>query len=297
MSTTIGVLPPTAVTDDEVRASVDEHGIAIVPDMLSAAEVATVRARLVEQLAGERAAGLGPRRDHSNGTGPVQYAFSLVGKGQVFRDLIVHPRAMAYAHHVLGPDVTIFSYSGNAVGPGAPGGGAHTDQIYMPATTPWPVVCNVIYMLDDFTAENGATLVVPGSHRVSRRELNAESFAAAAVPAIGTAGSALVMESRVWHSIGVNRTTDVVRHAILAAYGAPFLRPQENWTFSTPASVVEDASPELRELLGFKIWRSLGGVQGPYGVAADEADPMDWGWVAPRPSYVGELAADGQARG
>jgi len=294
--TATGVLPAPATTDDEVRASLDEYGIAIVPDMLSAAEVAAVRGRLVEQLAGEKAAGLGPRRDHSDGSGPVHYTFSLVAKGQVFRDLIVHPKALAYARHVLGPDLTIFSYSGNAIGPGAPGGGAHTDQIYMPASTPWPVVCNVIYMLDDFTEENGATLVVPGSHRRNRHDLNAETFAAGAVSAIGAAGSAMVMESRVWHSIGINRTTDVVRHAILAAYGKPFLRPQENWTFSTPRSVVEEASPELRELMGFRIWRSLGGVQGPYGVDGDESDPMDWGWVAPEPQYVGELTSSGEPR-
>jgi ectoine hydroxylase-related dioxygenase (phytanoyl-CoA dioxygenase family) len=294
MSTPVTALPSPTTNDDEVRARLDEFGVAIVPDMLDAAGVAAVRRRLVDQLAGERAAGVGPRRGHSDGTGPVQYAFGLVSKGQVFRDLIVHPRALAYARHVLGPDLTIFSYSGNAIGPGAPGGGAHTDQIYMPASTPWPVVCNVIYMLDDFTEDNGATLVVPGSHRRSRRELNAESFAADAVPVTGRAGSALVMESRVWHSIGVNRTTDVVRHAILAAYGKPFLRPQENWTFSTPTSVVEEASPELRELLGFKVWRSLGGVQGPYGEGADESDPMDWGWVAPQPRYVGELGASGE---
>jgi ectoine hydroxylase-related dioxygenase (phytanoyl-CoA dioxygenase family) len=214
--------------------------------------------------------------------------------------------------HVLGPDVTIFSFSGNAIGPGAPGGGAHTDQIYMPADTPWPVVCNVIYMLDDFTEDNGATLVVPGSHRRPFSDLTADTFAADAVSATGTAGSALVMESRVFHSIGVNRTSDVVRHGILAAYGAPFLRPQENWTFSTPTALVEQASPELRELLGFKIWRSLGGAQGPYGkrledtlddragharsTARLDVEGIDWGWVAPTPEYVGPLDADGRPK-
>jgi ectoine hydroxylase-related dioxygenase (phytanoyl-CoA dioxygenase family) len=290
------LLPPPTTDDDEVRAHLDEFGVAVVADMLNAAEVAAVRQRLVEQLAGERAAGLGPRQAHSDGSGPVHYTFGLVSKGEVFRDLIVHPKALAYARHVLGPDLTLFSYSGNAIGPGAPGGGPHTDQIYMPASTPWPVVCNVIYMLDDFTEDNGATLVVPGSHRRSRRELNGDSFAAGAVSVTGPAGSALVMESRVWHSIGVNRTADVVRHAILAAYGKPFLRPQENWTFSVPEAVVAEASPELRELLGFRIWRSLGGVNGPYGVGADGSDPMDWGWVEPQRRYVGELTASGEPR-
>jgi ectoine hydroxylase-related dioxygenase (phytanoyl-CoA dioxygenase family) len=236
----------------------------------------------------------------------------LIAKGQEFRDLIVHRPALEYVRHVLGPDITLFSFSGNAIGPGAAGGGAHTDQIYMPSNTPWPVVCNVIYMLDDFTEDNGATLVVPGSHRRRIDELTPEVFAAEAVSATGKAGSALVMESRIFHSIGVNRTADVTRHGILAAYGAPFLRPQENWTFSTPRHLVEEASSTLRELLGFRVWRSLGGAQGPYGrpLAVPEGDQrntalrapkldvasMDWGWVAPEPEYVGELAADGTRR-
>lgn len=312
-STTRMPLPAPTCDDREIKDSLDEFGLAIVPDLLDAQQLAAVRNRLIEQAAGERAAGVassnGRNRSPDN---PIQYVWSLVAKGEEFRDLITHPRALGYVRHVLGPEVTIFSFSGNAIGPGAPGGGAHTDQIYMPADTPWPVVCNVIYMLDDFTEENGATLVVPGSHRRPFSDLTPETFAAEAVSATGRAGSALVMESRVFHSIGVNRTKDVVRHGILAAYGAPFLRPQENWTFSTPTELVEQASPELRELLGFKIWRSLGGAQGPYGKRLEDTfdagavqhhrganldvQGIDWGWVAPAPEFVGELAADGSRK-
>ncbi len=310
-STTRVPLPAPTSNSQEIKDSLDEFGLAIVPDLLDAEQLAAVRERLVEQAAGERAAGISStNRGARTHDGPIQYVWSLIAKGQEFRDLITHPRALEYVRHVLGPEVTIFSFSGNAIGPGAPGGGAHTDQIYMPADTPWPVVCNVIYMLDDFTEENGATLVVPGSHRRPFSDLTAETFAAEAVSATGTAGSALVMESRIFHSIGINRTQDVVRHGILAAYCAPFLRPQENWTFSTPTELVEQATPELRELLGFKIWRSLGGAQGPYGERLEDTlddrsgqarrtpqldvEGIDWGWVAPTPEYVGELDANGR---
>ncbi len=302
---TAATLPAPTSDPAEVKANLDEHGLAIVADLIDADRLAAVRARLVEQAAGERANGTtaasgGPRP----ADGPIQYVWQLISKGQEFRDLVTNPAALEYARHVLGPSITLFSYSGNAIGPGAPGGGAHTDQIYMPSDTPWPVVCNVIYMLDDFTVDNGATLVVPGSHRRSIKELDAETFGREAVNATGPAGSALVIESRIWHSIGINRTASTVRHGILAAYGKPFLRPQENWSFSTPTAIVEAAAPELRELLGFKIWRSLGGAQGPYGTQRDDATPSrpgreinnDWGWVEPVPRYVGELDASGRPR-
>jgi ectoine hydroxylase-related dioxygenase (phytanoyl-CoA dioxygenase family) len=244
---------------------------------------------------------------------PVQYVWGLIHKGQEFRELILHPVALDHARHVLGDDLLLFSYSGNAIGPGAAGGGAHTDQIYMPADTPWPVVCNVIYMLDDFTEDNGATLVVPGSHRRNPDDLNPESFTRDAIPAIGSAGSALVMESRVWHSIGVNRTDNVVRHGILAAYCKPFLRTQSSWRHTTPPDMLRSFSPELRELLGFHIWRSLGGLQGPYGdplEAASDADPrrrppsdaatldvgaVEWGWAPAEPEIVREMRPVGSS--
>jgi ectoine hydroxylase-related dioxygenase (phytanoyl-CoA dioxygenase family) len=305
---------PVATTDAaQIRADLDEHGLAIVKDMLTADEVASIRARLVEQAAGEYAAGVaesdaGPVTE----PGPIQYVWSLISKGQEFRDLLVRSDALSYVRHVLGPDVITFSYTGNAIGPGAPGGGAHTDQIYMPADTPWPIVCNVIYMLDDFTADNGATLVVPGSHRRPIGELTHEEFVRHAVPAVGRAGSALVMESRVWHSIGINRTADVVRHGILAAYCKPFIRPQENWTLSVPREIVDAAPPILRELMGYKSWQSLGGVGGPYGQTLEQVQgwrddaasstnhlqiaAIDWGWASPAPTIIGELDANGAPR-
>jgi ectoine hydroxylase-related dioxygenase (phytanoyl-CoA dioxygenase family) len=304
-------LPDATDDPEQIRANIDEFGVCVVPEMLSGEQVAQVRQRLVEQAAGERAAGVATSPGGPLGPDdPIQYVWGLIHKGQVFRDLVLYPRALELARYVLGPDLLLFSYTGNAIGPGAPGGGAHSDQIYMPSDTPWAVLCNVIYMLDDFTEDNGATLVVPGSHRRSIDELNGESFAASAVSALGRTGSALVMESRIWHSIGVNRTTDNVRHGILTAYCKPFLRTQSNWVHTTPPEMVDGFSPELQELLGYHVWRSLGGLQGPHGEARDYGDygdhhgsdrparinvDVDWGWAPADPSIVSELTPAGVA--
>ncbi|MFT3855037.1 MAG: phytanoyl-CoA dioxygenase family protein [Ilumatobacteraceae bacterium] len=294
---------PEATSDPaEIRANLDELGFSVVPDMLATDHLRELRTRLVDQAAAERAAGVATSNAGPLAPGgPIQYVWGLIHKGQVFRDLVLDPQALDLVRYVLGPELLLFSFTGNAIGPGAPGGGAHSDQIYMPSDTPWPVVCNVIYMLDDFTEDNGATLVVPGSHRRSIDDLTPEAFAAEAVPAIGRAGSALVMESRVWHSIGVNRTTSNVRHGILTTYCKPFLRTQSNWIHTTPADLVATFPTELLELLGYHGWRSLGGLQGPYGIPLDDTAgssarnearldvQVDWGWIPAEPSIVGEL--------
>jgi ectoine hydroxylase-related dioxygenase (phytanoyl-CoA dioxygenase family) len=166
----------------------------------------------------------------------------------------------------------------------------------MPDEVTWPVVCGFVFMLDDFTDDNGATLVSPGSHRRALNELTTESFAETAVSATGPAGSAIVMDGRVWHAIGKNTTTSSVRHSLLLFYSAPYMRAKENWMFVTPPEVVRSASPELRALLGFKMWRSLGGppaegmTVGLAGVSSADGKPMnvnvDFGWAPQEPPWL-----------
>jgi ectoine hydroxylase-related dioxygenase (phytanoyl-CoA dioxygenase family) len=301
---------PHVVDDADALRALDEVGVCVVADVLTPTGVASLRARLVDQGAGERRVGVAMSFLGPLDTCPsMQYVYGLVHKGEVFRDLAVHPRALRFARHALGDELLLYSFTGNAVAPGTPRGLVHTDQGFMPPDTPWPVVFNVIYMLDDFTADNGATRVVPGSHRRDPRDATPERFDAESVPAIGAAGSALLVESRVWHATGANRTTDDVRHGILAAYCRPFLRTQSNWLHTTPPELVRQCSWELRALLGYKTGLGVGGLQGMHGVPAEELDfahddeidgpdpagaPPDpsnayAGWIPARPVIVGEL--------
>jgi ectoine hydroxylase-related dioxygenase (phytanoyl-CoA dioxygenase family) len=259
-----------------------------------------MRARVVEQAAGERAAGIAT----IDGGGANQRIWNLISKGQVFRDIVLKPFAQELLQHVIGPDMTLSSLTANIAGPGGEPMILHSDQGYVPRDTPYPVVANIMWMLDDFSEENGGTRVVPGSHRKPPPD---PRTAHDSVAAAGPAGTAMVFDGRIWHGTGPNRT-QILRHGVLSYFCRPFLRPQENMTLSTHPDVLRNATPELLKLLGFKIWSTLGGVQGPFAPdvkftpAPDaELDPdnpfrggsIDYGSVSRDMPFVGELTADG----
>src|SRR5690349_17482687 len=147
---------------DEARQKLDTEGYCIIENVLSRAEVAALKSRLVEQAEGERVRGVafhdgGPSR-------PNQRVWMLVNKGRVFRDLVLHPIVDALMGHLLGPDFLLSSLTANVASPGGERMALHTDEGYVGFWTPVPVVANIAWMLDDFTEANGATRLIPKSH-------------------------------------------------------------------------------------------------------------------------------------
>lgn len=112
-----------------------------------------------------------------------------------------------------------------------------------------PLLLNTLVMLDDFTAANGATYMLPGSHKKAEKPTD-EAFYAGARRAVGPAGSILIFNSNVWHAGGDN-TTDKPRRSVTPMYCKPFIKPQ----FDYPRAVGYDRGPELadhtRQILGY----------------------------------------------
>jgi ectoine hydroxylase-related dioxygenase (phytanoyl-CoA dioxygenase family) len=106
-----------------------------------------------------------------------------------------------------------------------------------------------MWALDDFTAANGATRVVPGSHRwTDRRPVDPDETVTVTMPA----GSVLFILGTLWHGGGANHT-DGTRLGVLLEYAAGWLRPQENHLLAVPTDVVRTVPPRLQELLGYGI--------------------------------------------
>ena len=111
-----------------------------------------------------------------------------------------------------------------------------------------------MWALTDFTAANGATRVIPGSHLSDRSPTFGERYDS--IPAEMPAGSVLVWHGSLWHGGGSNRT-EQRRVGIAMNYCAGWVRQQENQQLGIPLAIVHGFSPRLRELVGFGVYMGL----------------------------------------
>ena len=217
--------------------------------------------RAKEQAAGEAARGvaffdMGEGSSRTDPFGPNQRIRSLVNKGEVFRQLVMNPVFSELMGHLLGDDFLFSSISINITGKGGKPQPLHADGGYAPAETPYPVAANAIWMLTDFTEENGATRVLPGSHRAMAWP-EPDATPEGMVQATGPAGTLLVFDGRIWHGTGASRV-DEPRYGMLCYSCRPWVRQQENFTLTVAPEALEACSQELRDRLGFRVWRTLG---------------------------------------
>jgi ectoine hydroxylase-related dioxygenase (phytanoyl-CoA dioxygenase family) len=241
--------------------ALDRDGYAVIEDVLSPSELAAVRSRLVTVASEEAAAGIaaagreGPRN---------QRVYALTHKGEEFIFLLEHPVLWALMTHLLGPDFLLSSITANIAGPGGQAMVLHPDQVYIPPPwPPYPLVANIMWMLDDFTEANGATRFVRGSHRQATGGQTDQAVASKAVPVTGRAGSVLCFDGRVLHQTGANTTTDVLRHGVLTYCCRPWIRQQENSSLSIPAELWPKLSAPVQQLAGLKMYGGLGMIDGP----------------------------------
>ena len=157
---------------------------------------------------------------------------------------------MAY---LLGDDVTLSSFTINVIGPGAEASELHLDRPLSNVPVPrpsFPISANSMWFLDDFTRDNGATWVVPGSHQRLIEQPQSGVEYEDAVQVEGAKGSVMIMNGAIWHRSGTN-TTERDRVALLGFFCRSFLKPQQDHLSIVDQSVVARATPKLRQLLGY----------------------------------------------
>ena len=222
-----------------------------------------LRDTLVRLAAEEIATGT----DYIYENGSNQRVWVLLNKGRIFEDLVQNEVALELVGHLLGPGFLLSNINANIAGPGGQPMFLHSDTDYVPPPfPPYALVTNVMWFLDDFTDENGATRIVPMSHKLRHSPDYSKQYDTVAVT--GPRGTAMVFHGSLWHQTGANRTEHQRRHGILTYYCRPFLRQQENFFKSLDDGVLQRATPRLRQLLGYEMW--LGGVGAIGGL------PREW---------------------
>jgi ectoine hydroxylase-related dioxygenase (phytanoyl-CoA dioxygenase family) len=228
-------------TIDAVVAGLEADGYVIVEGVLSGGQVAAASADLAEVLARTPA---GRNRFEGFDTKRV---YALFAKTRAFDEVATHPLVLGVLDRVLGPS-QLSAPAGIQIGPGEQAQELHRDDSVYPLARPHQhVVLNTMWPLDDFTATNGATRLVPASHRRDDEPAEAE-----VVVAEMPAGSALLYLGSLWHGGGANRS-ERPRLGVILEYVASWLRPQENHLLAVPQEVAATLSPTLQELLGYNI--------------------------------------------
>jgi len=156
----------------------------------------------------------------------ARHIMNLLVIDERFATLIDHPTVLGAVEHFLGSDVILGSLNARIVRPGDPIQPFHRDIPPQLRKGGPPVMVQAVWMLDGFTADNGATRIVPGSHRAEPAEPPAGVEVKHWVAPTGPAGSVLVFNGQCWHGGGANRS-DAVRRALFAHYRvSPWMRFQ-----------------------------------------------------------------------
>jgi ectoine hydroxylase-related dioxygenase (phytanoyl-CoA dioxygenase family) len=229
-----------------------------------------VPADLLDDLARDLA-----RMEHDESIGPAHNVFegektvriyNLLARGGVYESIPVLSSVLPIVERVLDVGCLVSSLSSIAIQPGEAAQVLHADDQLIPLPRPHvPIICNSMWALTDFTAENGATRVVPGSHTRDRPPEFGEQVET--IPAEMKRGSVLVYDGSLWHGGGANRT-EARRVGIAMNYCAGWIRQQENQQLGIPLNVARDFSPRLRKLCGFGLYRGLLGH-------IDKCSPVD----------------------
>ena len=184
--------------------------------------------------------------------GRSQRVFNLINKDTAFAPLIEHPALLGLMDDALGRDAVLLDVSVNLVGAHTDSGGWHVDSPITQIREPLPnftLSIQSAWMLDEFTADNGATHVVRGSHVTQRKPPGGRDPLDGEVVLEGPAGSVAIWLSQTWHRHGAN-VTDRPRCGMIVQYGRAWVKPFVD--LRTPMTTEQAAqfSPRLRYMLG-----------------------------------------------
>ncbi len=234
---------------DEAIAILGEDGAVIIERLAPAATMELIERELAPDWEGI------PDGDSEFLGLRTKRASALIAKSRGCRELATSPFVLATIQRILGPMCKTFHLhvtNGARVYPGESRQFLHRDDELFRGYFPHPgpqVLTNVIWALGDFTAENGATRVVVGSHDwEDGRQPDEDDFVQAAMPS----GSVLIYLGSVFHGAGENRSR-APRTAIILGYSLGWLRQEENQYLACPPEVARALPEDVQRLIGYAV--------------------------------------------
>lgn len=231
--------------DAHARA-IERDGYTIIEDFLDAARLAEVRRVLGFYLGSHT--GRNPFEGRS-----TERVYTLVARGRVFWDIALDERVLALAGRFLLPGCLLTASQAICIRPGEQPQDLHHDDTFYTVPRPRPMISiSTIAAVDAFTAENGGTEIIPGSHLWGEDWRDRAAVAPRQTVAM-PAGACVVFSGTLVHRGGANRSS-APRLAFSNQYCQPWARQQENFLQGVPVEVARQMPPRLQEMLGYSIY-------------------------------------------
>ena len=238
---------------------IETQGYSVIEDFLDPGMLAEVRHELAFYL------GTHQGRNRFEGM-QTERVYTLVARARVFWRMVLDPRILALCDRFLLPNYLLTASQAIRIAPGEAAQPFHHDDSFHHLPRPRAMISlSTIVAIDAFTANNGATQIVPASHLWGDEPLTGlNSFGGAqpsdvearlesqAIKATMPAGACIVFSGTLVHRGGQNRS-DSSRTAISNQYCQPWARPQENFILGVPTAVARAMPDRLQALLGYSI--------------------------------------------
>jgi len=229
------------------KRCLDRFGYLPLEGLLSEDQVEAFKARFDELVEQE---GKEAGREVHQEEGTLRLA-NLIDKGDMFKICISHPKVLSAIRHVLGPEFKLSSLNGRAALPGQGLQDLHAD--WSKGVEPRDYyVCNSVWLLSDFTESNGATRVVPGSHKSRQHPRDVLEDAKAQHPdqvlLTARAGTVVIFNAHTWHGGTLNQT-DENRYGLHGYYTRRDQKQQTDQRASLSDSTLNRLSEAQRTIL------------------------------------------------
>lgn len=244
---------------ENILSALDHDGAAIIVGLADERQLATQLKPYLEQSKASDGPFYGYNTHRIGG---------LISKSKICQNLATHPLILAVMDHLLLPSCDKYQLNltqAIEIKPGERAQFLHRDDAMFPTAGVMESMVNVIYAVTDFTADNGATRLIPGSHNwpADRQPLEGET-----VSCEMPAGSCLIYRGSVLHAGSAN-ISEEGRIGAVISYGLGWLKQAENFFLSIPWETVQDYPVRLQNLLGYQLHKpNLGWVEG--------VDPLEW---------------------
>ncbi|HIG39365.1 MAG: phytanoyl-CoA dioxygenase family protein [bacterium] len=237
-------------------AEIEEQGYTVIPDFISQDEIARIRHAFMTEVP------ITEMRAIGTDTGRTLRAHNLLAKTRAVDYLFLDERLRGIVKGVIGKRVQVNVTTLFNTLPGETKQFLHQDDGLWPIPRPHPhFLCNGLIAMDDFDIENGATHIVPYSHKWDKPVDQEIETLQITMPS----GSMLMWAGGLWHGGGANTTTDRERMGFFMSHAVAYLRPQEIQLLSVPREVVMKMPKLLQRLLGYHR----------FGLGVDGRDPID----------------------